>query len=289
MMAAGKKEPEEKKTDSQGIKRTLRDGAEEQLARSPKRSPELKGQTPEQLILELEVHQIELETQAEELRRAHIALGESRDKFLDLYDFAPIGYLSLNDKALITGVNLSGTTLLGVERKDLVGAPFSKFMPEKGADQWYLYFMNVLKQDGKRSCTLMLNRSDDTTFPARLESLRLAGSDGAITVRIAFSDITDIWQIEALRASEIPPQAMCVGDVIAHGVLPIRIHLSGARSARVFAGAGREDRGRRRVRWSRATIPSDPETSPSRGRGPSPSAHCPARRAASRGRVGLPR
>jgi PAS domain S-box-containing protein len=201
-MAAGKEKPEEKGLDPLGIERTLRDDAEEQLARFPKHSADLKGQTPEQLIHELEVHQIELETQAEDLRKSKLAIEESRDKFLDLYDFSPIGYLSLNDKALITEVNLSGAILLGVERKDLVGAPFSKFMPEKYADQWYLYFMNVLKQDGKRSCTLMLNRSDDTTFPARLESLRLSGSDGAITVRIAFSDITDIWQIEALRASE---------------------------------------------------------------------------------------
>ena len=202
MMAAGKKKPEEKNTDTPGSTSSLRDNAEVQLARSPKRSGNLAGKTQTQLIHELEVHQIELETQAEELRRAHIALGESRDKFLDLYDFSPIGYLSLNDKALITEVNLRGATLLGVERKDPVGAPFSKFMPKKDADQWHLYFMNVLKQDGKRSCTLMLNRPDDTTFPARLESLRLAGSDGAITVRIAFSDISDIRQIEALKESE---------------------------------------------------------------------------------------
>jgi PAS domain S-box-containing protein len=201
-MAFRKNKPEVEIPDSHGIKRTLKDEAEVQLTRSLKRSANLKGQTPEQLIHELEVHQIELETQAEELRRAHIELEESRNKFLDLYDFAPTGYLTLTDKALIKEVNLSGAILLGVERKDLVRAPFSKFMPEKDADQWHRYFMNVLRQDGKRSCTLMLIRSDNSTFPARIESIRLADSDGAITVRIAFSDITDIWQIEALKESE---------------------------------------------------------------------------------------
>jgi hypothetical protein len=74
----------------------------------------LKGQTSEQLIHELHVHQIEIEIQAEELRRAHLTLGESRDKYLDLYEFAPLSYLTLSDKALITDVNLTGTTLLGV-------------------------------------------------------------------------------------------------------------------------------------------------------------------------------
>ena len=102
------------------------------LARSPKRSPGMEGQTPEELIHELEVHQIELEMQAEELRRAHIALEESRDKYLDLYEFAPIGYFTLTDKALIAEVNLTGATLLGAERKKLVNARFRKFVSPGG-------------------------------------------------------------------------------------------------------------------------------------------------------------
>ena len=73
-MTAGKKN-----TDIPGIERSLREDAEEQLARSPEITPDLAGQTPEELIHELQVHQVELETQAEELRRAHIALEESRD------------------------------------------------------------------------------------------------------------------------------------------------------------------------------------------------------------------
>jgi len=115
-MAAGKKEPVVKNTDTPVIVRSLRDNAEEQLARSPKRSPNLTGQKAGELIHELQVHQIELETQAEELRRVQLMLEESRDKYLDLYDFAPIGYLTLSNEALIDEVNLTGATLLGVER-----------------------------------------------------------------------------------------------------------------------------------------------------------------------------
>jgi PAS domain S-box-containing protein len=202
-MAAGKKNPEAKDPDPQGTGRSLRDEAEEQLARVPKRTPDLKDQTPEQLVHELQVHQIELEMQAEELRRAHIALEESRDKYLDLYEFAPLGYLTLNEKALITEANLTAATLLGIERNKLVQAPFSKFMPEQDSDQWHRYFMDVLSQRGKRTCTLMLKRGDGSVFPARLESLRITGiSDGAITIRCAISDITDIRHVEdALRIS----------------------------------------------------------------------------------------
>ncbi len=199
-MSAGKKKPAEKNPATPGIERTLRDDAEMQLARSPESSPDLKGQTPEALIHELQVHQIELETQAEELRKAHLALEESRDKYLDLYDFAPLGYLTLSDKALITDSNLTGAALLGIERSRLVKVRFSKFVAENDADEWYRYFLNVLKQEEKRTCTLILNRGDGSSFPAQLEGIRITGSDGAFMVRIAFIDITELKRAEkALR------------------------------------------------------------------------------------------
>jgi PAS domain S-box-containing protein len=197
-MAAGKKKPEEKATETPGIERTLRDHAEEQLARSPKRSADLKGQIPEQLIHELQVHQVELETQAEELRRAYIALEESRDKYLDLYEFAPTGYFTLTEKAVIAGVNLTGAMLLGVERIDLVNAPFSKFVAVQDSDRWYLYFIQVLQNVEKQICTLMLTRRNGSMWPARLESIRLTDlSDEVTTVRVAISDVSDIRKMEA--------------------------------------------------------------------------------------------
>ena len=141
--------------------------------------------------------------QAEELRRAHLALEESRDKYLDLYEFAPLGYLTLSDKALIIDANLTGATLLGIERSRLLKTPFSKFVAENDSDEWYRYFLTVLKQEEKQICTLMLKRGDGSTFPARLESIRITGkSDGPPTVRVAISDITDIRRVEdALRVS----------------------------------------------------------------------------------------
>jgi PAS domain S-box-containing protein len=183
---------------------TMRDDAEKKLAGSPKCTHNLMGMAPEQLIHELQVHQIELETQAGELRRANLALEMSRDKFFDLYEFAPIGYLTLTNKALITEVNLTGATLLGVERSRLVNARFRKFIAEKDSEQWVQYFMNVLNQGEKQCCTLMLKRGDGSMFPARLESIRLTGSsEGTSTVRVALSDITDIRLAEeALRESE---------------------------------------------------------------------------------------
>ncbi|MFA5376256.1 MAG: PAS domain-containing sensor histidine kinase [Dehalococcoidia bacterium] len=197
-MAAEKKmAPEQKDAGTTSPGRSLRDEAEERLARSRKISPTLKGQTPDELIHELQVHQIELEMQAEELQRAHLALEESRDKYLDLYEFAPLGYLMLNDEAIIADVNLAGATLLGLPRSRLERARFRKFVAPQDSEAWDRYFMRVLQHEKKLTSTLMLTREDGTRFPARLESIRLTGkNEGKTTVRVAISDITDIRQAE---------------------------------------------------------------------------------------------
>ena len=201
-VTAGNKKPYEKNTDTPGIEQTLRDDAEKQFAHSPESSLNLTGKTPEKLIHELGVHQIELEMQAEQLRAAHLALEESRDKYLDLYEFAPLGYLTLTNKALITEVNLSGAALLGVERSRLVNHGLGRFIAPKDQEVWDQYFIKVQQHGEKQTCTLTLKRGDGSMFPARLEGIRITGRDGTITVRVAVSDITDIWQIEALKESE---------------------------------------------------------------------------------------
>ena len=219
-MAAGKKSPEEKKPDTSGTGQLLRDNAEEQLAHSPKTSPDLTGQSPEHLIHELQVHQIELETQEEELKRAYMSLEESRDKYLDLYDFAPLGYLTISEDGLITDVNLTGAKLLGVERSSLIRARFSKCVTEKDVDEWHWYFMNVLNQMEKRTCTLLLKRGDRSRFPAHLEGIRITGSDGVTKVRIAIIDVTDRRKMEiTLQVRDTQLQATL--ESTADGILAV--------------------------------------------------------------------
>jgi len=204
-MAAKKKTPEEKEAGASGSTRSLRDGAEKELARSPKHSSELAGQTPEELIHELQVHQIELAMQAEELRRSHLELEELRDRYLDLYEFAPLGYLTLTDKALIEEVNLTGATLLGVEQDEIINHGFGRFITPGDLEEWDRYFANVHQHEEKQTSTLTLLREDGSVFPARLESIRIAdSSDGTTTVRMAISDMTDIRRAEeALRVSSL--------------------------------------------------------------------------------------
>ena len=145
---------------------------------------------------ELRMHQIELETQAEELRRTQLALEASRNRYLDLYEFAPLGYLTLTDKALITDINRAGAALLGVDRNEVINHGLGRFIAEESQDEWDRYFVSVRNNGAKQICTLMFRLEDGSRFPARLEAVRLASGSGDAGILLALTDITDIRQVE---------------------------------------------------------------------------------------------
>ena len=76
---------------------------------------------------ELEVHQIELEMQNEELREAREAMEALLEKYTDLYDFAPVGYLTLDREGIIREANLAGASLLGIARSALINGRIRAF------------------------------------------------------------------------------------------------------------------------------------------------------------------
>ena len=122
------------------------------------------------LLHELQVHQIELKTQNDELRQAQIAMEESRDRYADLYDFAPIGYLTLSPEGMIIEINLTASDMLGIVRSKLLKRRFTQFVAKEDRDRWYLHFASVLKHEQRQRCELAFQRADGSSFYAQLHS-----------------------------------------------------------------------------------------------------------------------
>ncbi|MDP2810816.1 MAG: PAS domain-containing protein [Rhodocyclaceae bacterium] len=160
-------------------------------ARKTGMAVETPARPVEDLLHELQVHQIELEMQNETLRQSQIALEASRDRYASLYEFAPVGYLTLRDRGLIVEVNLTGATLLGVDRSKLISRPFAKFVAARDSDRWQRLFPGGLQQRENHADELLLQRNDGSTFQA-LVACRQATIDGAAgAVLLTLTDIND--------------------------------------------------------------------------------------------------
>src|SRR5262245_28300398 len=100
---------------------TLRERAQVKLQDAPADIKGMTGENVQRLVQDLRVHQIELELQNEELLRIQAELAESRDRYADLYDFAPVGYLTLDKDCRIIESNLTAAMMIGVKRGVLLG------------------------------------------------------------------------------------------------------------------------------------------------------------------------
>ena len=157
----------------------------------------------QKLIHELRVHQIELEMQNDELRQTQEILEESRSRYLDLYDFAPIGYLTLDELGVIKEANLTATRLLQEEKKWLIDRPFTHFIVLGDREAFRRHLNLVLQRREGQTFEARLQRKDEQAFFALLESACYQDSTDRSLCRIAFSDISKRRQAEAdLRESE---------------------------------------------------------------------------------------
>jgi PAS domain S-box-containing protein len=139
---------------------------------------DLSPEDVQKLIHDLQVHQIELEMQNEELRQAQLALEESRDRYLDLYDYAPVGYFTLDENALVLEANLSGASLLGMDRGSLIGKPLTSFVHKETQDTFYFHRNQVLQTGTRHMCEIKLVKPDGSWFHAQLESVGIADPHG---------------------------------------------------------------------------------------------------------------
>jgi PAS domain S-box-containing protein len=156
------------------------------------------------VIHELRVHQLELQLQNEELRKAQVELEQSRARYAELFDFAPVGYLVFDPNGLIAESNLTATSLLGVERSRLIGKPFSQWVAPSSRDTWHLHYRAVFKTAKNHQCQIEVMGKDQARLVARLHSRPVKDENGKVLLcHTAMSDVTALVRTEQrLRDSE---------------------------------------------------------------------------------------
>ena len=153
---------------------------------------------PNQLIKELQIHQIELELQNEELITTQVALETTRDRYRDLYDYSPIGYVTLEKRGVITESNLCLANMLSTSTSEMVGRSFSDFVASEDQDDYFLVSRNTWMEKRRNEIILRLQRPDESVFWAKCEWLY--HEYGAGCLRIAISDITIFKKLQAQLA-----------------------------------------------------------------------------------------
>ena len=151
----------------------------------------------QQLVHELQVHQIEMEMRNDELRRVQVELEETRNRYSELYDFAPFGYLTMDTQGEILEVNLRACALLGMSRKDVMRCLLKRFIAPDDEDTFHRHCQDVLKIGTRQACQLHLLDKNGVVHWTHFESLAVHDEAGCVIGwRTAFLDISAQKQAE---------------------------------------------------------------------------------------------
>jgi PAS domain S-box-containing protein len=126
---------------------------------------------PHALLHNLQLHQAELEMQNEELRRAQAELAQAHDRFQDLYDFAPVGYLTFDAQGAILEVNLTAAKMLGVPRQKLLGRKLPHFIARDSQDTFHLHRQQVFSEGARGECELALRGAEGAGLVIQMQSV----------------------------------------------------------------------------------------------------------------------
>ena len=162
--------------------RELRRRAEEKLASETEPTKISSPEETQQLLHELRVHQIELEMQNEELRTTQLELDAARASYFDLYELAPVGYLTVSGKGLIQKANLAAATMLGVKRNVLPGNVLSRFVSHEDEKVYYLYRKRLIEAGEMQVWEMRMMRAGGSPFWVHVQAGPAQGGDYWITL-----------------------------------------------------------------------------------------------------------
>lgn len=144
------------------------------------------------LINDLQVHQEELEAQNIELKEMQQQLEEARDRYTDLYDLAPVGYLTLDKVGIIRSINLTGSTMLHQQRSHIIGKPFLMYLHQHDGTKYLKYLHNIFQTSDISTLDLRVINPSKTIRYFRLKSSSIPDGD---TCRMTITDISELQEM----------------------------------------------------------------------------------------------
>lgn len=153
----------------------------------------------QELVHELQVHQLELELQNRELRQARKQLEETRDHYADLYDYAPIGYMDFDIQGRVVMANITAMCMLGRQRSNLIEKPFTSYLDPVEIPAFFHHLRRVLHYGDRENCQLRLGGRARGDATVRLESIAVIDdrNDSGPICRSAMLDVTNQMRAEA--------------------------------------------------------------------------------------------
>ena len=168
---------------------------------APGGTPTLDEEACRCLVHELQVHQVELEMQNEELRVTQEQLSESLEKYADLFEFAPVGYVTANRKGRILEANLTFAAQLRIERGRLINTALSLHAAAEDRETFKKHLERVLEEDERQTCEIRLERRKGPALHVQVNSVRALTADGEPVSRTSVTDISARKEAEAALAT----------------------------------------------------------------------------------------
>ena len=187
------KKPIRNQTEPQELRRM----AEERLQESPPEDSEVRPENFPAILQELQIHQIELEMQNDELRRTQAELEGARDQYFDLYDQAPVGYLTIDEKGIIRRANLTIANMFSLPRAHLVGQSFYLFVSREHHGTLLQHLKSGAETGTQQNFETKLVKTDGTKLHIQMESSPLYLEGGARGLRIVLVDISRLKAAES--------------------------------------------------------------------------------------------
>jgi PAS domain S-box-containing protein len=195
---------------------TLRQKADAALTTTRTQVKQMRPEEVQHLVHELQVHQIELEMQNEALRETQIDLEVARDRYASLFDFTPVGYVTLDENGRILEANLTFCNLVGMLRSTILQQNFEQFVDREDQPAFRFHLESLKKSPGTHSSDVLTLRHSNATHRVRLESCQEMVDAPAMSkfFRIAVVDVTERERLVAAQEEHNALMEVVVGGVM---------------------------------------------------------------------------